>query len=140
MQKLAEVCIRRPIFAAMLILALVVIGAAAYARLGVDRFPAVDIPQVRVRATLPGAAPEEMETEVAQRLEEAVNTVEGLDELRSISGAGRGVHGRELRARARRRRRGAGRARSRLRRPRRSAARPRPARSSRSSTTSRARC
>src|SRR4029453_5458901 len=88
MQKLAEVCIRRPIFASMLILALVVVGAAAYARLGVDRFPAVDIPQIRVRATLPGAAPEEMETEVAQRLEEGVNTVEGLDELRSISGAG----------------------------------------------------
>src|SRR5262245_26985795 len=88
MQKLAEVCIRRPIFASMLILALVVVGAAAFMRLGVDRFPAVDIPQVRVRATLPGAAPEEMETEVAQRLEEAVNTVEGLDELRSISGAG----------------------------------------------------
>ena len=72
----------------MLILALVVIGAAAYTRLGVDRFPAVDIPQVRVRAVLPGAAPEEMETEVAQPLEEAVNTVEGLDELRSISGSG----------------------------------------------------
>src|SRR4029453_7858740 len=88
MQKFAEVCMRRPIVAAMLILALVVVGAAAYLQLGVDRFPAVDIPQVRVRATLPGAAPEEMETEVAQRLEEAVNTVEGLDELRSISGAG----------------------------------------------------
>ena len=88
MQRLAEICIRRPVFASMLILALVVIGAAAYTRLGVDRFPAVDIPQVRVRAVLPGAAPEEMETEVAQPLEEAVNTVEGLDELRSISGAG----------------------------------------------------
>src|SRR5580765_8354685 len=72
----------------MIILALVVIGAAAYLQLGVDRFPAVDIPQVRVRALLPGAAPEEMETEVAQRLEESVNTVEGLDELRSISGPG----------------------------------------------------
>jgi HAE1 family hydrophobic/amphiphilic exporter-1 len=87
-QKLAEICIRRPVFAAMLVLALVVVGAAAYTQLGVDRFPAVDIPQVRVRAMLPGAAPEEMETEVAQRLEEAVNTVEGLDELRSISGNG----------------------------------------------------
>ena len=91
MQKLAEICIRRPIFASMLILALVVVGAAAYLQLGVDRFPAVDIPQVRVRATLPGAAPEEMETEVAQRLEEAVNTVEGLDELRSISGSGAAI-------------------------------------------------
>ena len=53
MQKLAEVCIRRPVFAAMLILALVVVGWAAYAQLGVDRFPAVDMPQIRVRATLP---------------------------------------------------------------------------------------
>ena len=88
MQKLAEVCIRRPVFAAMLILALVVAGAAAYVQLGVDRFPVVDIPQVRVRTTLPGAAPEEMETEVAQPLEAAVNTVEGLDELRSITGNG----------------------------------------------------
>ncbi|MCW5893020.1 MAG: efflux RND transporter permease subunit [bacterium] len=88
MQKLAEVCIRRPIFASMLILALVVVGGTAYLQLGVDRFPTVDIPQVRVRSLLPGAAPEEMETEVAQRLEEAVNTVEGLDELRSVSGAG----------------------------------------------------
>ena len=86
MQKLAEVCIRRPVFAAMLILALVVIGATAYFQLGIDRYPAVDIPQVRVRVTLPGAAPQDMETEVAQRLEEAVNTVEGLDELRSITG------------------------------------------------------
>ncbi len=88
MQKLAEVCIRRPVFAAMLILALVVVGWAAYAQLGVDRFPSVDMPQIRVRATLPGASPEELETEVAQRLEEAVNTVQGLDELRSISGQG----------------------------------------------------
>jgi HAE1 family hydrophobic/amphiphilic exporter-1 len=91
MQKLAEVCIRRPVFAAMLVLALVVVGAVAYRHLGVDRFPAVDIPQVRVRAILPGAAAEETETEIAQRLEEAVNTVEGLDELRSISGPGAGV-------------------------------------------------
>jgi HAE1 family hydrophobic/amphiphilic exporter-1 len=90
-QALAEICIRRPVFAAMLILALVVIGTAAYTQLGVDRFPAVDVPQVRVRAVLRGASPEEMETEVAHRLEEAVNTVEGLDELRSITGPGAAV-------------------------------------------------
>ncbi len=88
MQKLAEICIRRPVFAAMLILALVVVGATAYLQLGVDRYPAVDIPQVRVRATLPGAAPHKMETEVARRLEEVMNTVEGLDELRSVTGNG----------------------------------------------------
>src|SRR3954468_16815158 len=88
MQKLAEICIRRPVFATMLILALVVVGAAAYYNLGVDRFPSVDMPTVSLRTTLPGASPEETETEVSEVIEEAVNTVEGIDELRSISGNG----------------------------------------------------
>src|SRR6185295_13295051 len=85
MQKLAEICIRRPVFAAMIILALVVVGAASYGRLGVDRFPAVDLPTVSVRTNLPGASTEETEAEVSQRIEEAVNTVEGIQELRSVS-------------------------------------------------------
>jgi len=88
MQKLAEICIRRPVFAAMIILALVVVGAASYSRLGVDRFPSVDLPTVTVRTNLPGASTEEMETEVSQKIEEAVNTVEGIEELRSVSGPG----------------------------------------------------
>ena len=88
MRKLAEICISRPIFASMLIMALVVVGATSYFRLGVDRFPAVDLPTVNVRTTLGGASPEEMETEITQRIEAAVNTVDGIDELRSISGAG----------------------------------------------------
>ena len=91
MQKLAEVCIRRPVFAAMLILALVVVGAASYVRLGVDRFPSVDLPTVSVRTQLPGASTEEVETEISKRIEEAVNSVEGIDELRSISGPGASV-------------------------------------------------
>ena len=62
MQKLAEVCIKRPIFAAMIVLALVVVGAASYFRLGVDRFPSVDLPTVRIQTILPGASPEEIET------------------------------------------------------------------------------
>ena len=61
MQKLAEVLHPPPIFAAMIILALVVVGAASYFRLGVDRFPSVDLPNVSVRTTLPGASPEEIE-------------------------------------------------------------------------------
>ena len=88
MQKLADICIRRPVFASMMMLALVVVGAAAYARLGVDRFPSVDLPTVRVSTRLPGASPAEVETEVAQIIEEAVNTVQGIRELRSISGSG----------------------------------------------------
>ena len=88
MQKLAEVCIKRPIFAAMIILALVVVQAAAYFRLGVDRFPSVDLPTVRILTVTRGFS-REIETQVSQRIEEAVNTVEGINELRSISGQGR---------------------------------------------------
>ncbi len=89
MQKLAEICIKRPVFAAMIILALVVVGASSYFKLGVDRFPAVDVPTVTVRAMLPGASPEESEAALAQVLEEAVNTVEGVEQLRSVSSQGR---------------------------------------------------
>ncbi len=91
MQKLAEVCIRRPVFAAMIILALVVVGAASYGKLGVDRFPKVDVPVVTVRTELPGASTEEVETQVSHKLEEVVNTVEGINELRSISVSGSSV-------------------------------------------------
>ncbi len=88
MQKLAEISIRRPVFASMIILALVVVGVASYFRLGVDRFPSVDLPNVSIRTTLPGASPEEVETIISQPIEEVVNTVEGIDELRSASGPG----------------------------------------------------
>ena len=88
MQWLAEICVRRPVFAVMLILALVVSGVAAYLQLGVDRFPKMDLPSVWVRTTYRNAAPEEIETEITQLLEDAVATVEGIDELRSISSEG----------------------------------------------------
>ncbi|PYS82924.1 MAG: AcrB/AcrD/AcrF family protein, partial [Acidobacteria bacterium] len=88
MQKLAEICIRRPVFAAMIVLSLVVVGAASYFRLGVDRFPSVDLPTVTIRTSLPGASSEEIETLVSQPIEEAVNTVDGMDELRSVSAPG----------------------------------------------------
>jgi HAE1 family hydrophobic/amphiphilic exporter-1 len=88
MQKLAEICIRRPVFASMIVLSLVVVGAASYFRLGVDRFPAVDLPTVSVRTELPGASTEEMETQVSQKIEEAVNTIQGISELRSITSPG----------------------------------------------------
>lgn len=88
MQKLAEICIRRPVFAMMIVLTLVVLGVAGYARLGVDRFPSVDLPVVRVAASLPGASPAEMESSVSQPIEEVINTIEGINELRSVNGAG----------------------------------------------------
>ena len=88
MQKLAELCIRRPVFATVLVLALVVVGFFAYNQLGVDRFPKVDFPFVVITTTLPGAAPEEMETEVTDKIEEAVNTISGIDQLISTSSDG----------------------------------------------------
>src|SRR6266851_1290630 len=88
MQKLAEICIRRPVFATMIVLSLVVVGSASYFKLGVDRFPSVDLPTVSVRTNLPGASAEEVESLVTQQIEEVVNTVDGIDELRSISGPG----------------------------------------------------
>jgi hydrophobic/amphiphilic exporter-1 (mainly G- bacteria), HAE1 family len=90
-QRLAEICIKRPVFASMIILALVVVGAASYFRLGVDRFPKVDLPTVSIRTDLPGASTEEVETQLSQKIEEVVNTVEGITELRSISGAGKSI-------------------------------------------------
>src|SRR6185436_5793747 len=88
MEKLAAICIRRPVFASMIIVSLVVVGAASYFNLGVDRFPAVDLPTVRIMTRLPGASPGEVEAQVSQLIEENVNTVEGIKELRSISGPG----------------------------------------------------
>jgi hydrophobic/amphiphilic exporter-1 (mainly G- bacteria), HAE1 family len=90
-QKLAEICIRRPVFAAMIVLSLVVVGSASYFKLGVDRFPSVDLPTVSVRTNLPGASPEEIETLVSQPIEEVVNTVDGIDNLRSVSVQGNSI-------------------------------------------------
>ena len=86
MQKLAEISIRRPVFGTMIVLALVVVGIAGYLKLGVDRSPPVDVPQIYVGTRLPGASPVEVESLISQPIEEQVNTVEGITELRSISG------------------------------------------------------
>ncbi|MEZ5397523.1 MAG: efflux RND transporter permease subunit [Bryobacterales bacterium] len=85
MQKLAEICVKRPVFAVMLVMAMVVIGAVSYPKLGIDRFPDVDLPIISVRTTLLGASPEEIESTVTRRIEDAVATVEGIDNIRSTS-------------------------------------------------------
>ena len=66
-------------------LSLVVIGAFSYFKLGVDRFPNVEFPFIIVTTVLPGAAPEEIETEITDKIEESVNTISGIDELTSFS-------------------------------------------------------
>ena len=88
MQKLAEICIERPVFATVLILTLVVVGAFGYTTLGLDRFPNVDFPFVTITTQYPGAAPQEMETDVSEKLEDGVSSISGIDELRSFSSDG----------------------------------------------------
>lgn len=91
MHKLAELCVKRPVFASVLVLTLVVIGLFAYFGLPVDRFPNIDLPVVVISTRLIGAAPEEVETEVTDKVEEAVNTISGVDQLQSISAEGMSV-------------------------------------------------
>ncbi len=91
MHGLAQLCVRRPVFTTMLILALIVVGAFSYFSLGVDLFPKVDIPAVTVTVADPGASPEEVETEITKKVEDAVNTVSLIDEVRSTSSEGRSV-------------------------------------------------
>jgi len=88
MQWLAEICIKRPVFACVLVLSLVVVGAFSYFQLGVDRFPRVEFPNVSVTTRLTGAAPEDVETEITDKIERAINTIAGIDELRSVSAEG----------------------------------------------------
>ncbi|HEY0380069.1 MAG TPA: efflux RND transporter permease subunit [Pyrinomonadaceae bacterium] len=85
MQKLAEICVRRPVFATMLILSLTVVGLFSYKSLGVDLFPKIDLPTITVSVVNPGASPQEIETEITDKVEGAVNTISGIDELRSTS-------------------------------------------------------
>ena len=85
MQKLAEICVRRPVFATMLILSLTVVGMFSYKSLGVDLFPKIDLPTITVTVVNPGASPQEIETEITDKVEGAVNTISGIDELRSTS-------------------------------------------------------
>src|ERR671916_1339004 len=89
MQWLAEICVHRPVFATVIVLFLTVVGGFSFFTLGVDRFPKIDLPTVSVQTNNPGAAPEQMETEVTDIIEGAVNTVPGIDEMRSSSSQGR---------------------------------------------------
>lgn len=88
MQWLAQLCVRRSVFASVLILVIMVLGAVGYMRLGVDQFPNVDIPIVVVTTRLDGASPEEVELDVTDKIEGAVNTISGIDELTSNSSEG----------------------------------------------------
>src|SRR5450759_1547718 len=91
MHTLAQLCVRRPVFATMLILSLVVVGIFSYFSLGVDLFPKVDIPTVIVIIANPGASPEELETEISKKVEDTDNSIWQVDEVRSASAGGQAL-------------------------------------------------
>jgi hydrophobe/amphiphile efflux-1 (HAE1) family protein len=86
--KLADVSIERPVFATMMIFALIVLGWFSYLKLNIDQFPDIDFPYVTVTTILPGAGPEQIETDVTKIIEDAVNTIGGIDHIQSISQEG----------------------------------------------------
>jgi HAE1 family hydrophobic/amphiphilic exporter-1 len=85
MHALAALCVKRPVFATMLIVALMVVGIFSFFTLGVDLFPKIDLPTIIVTVANPGASAEEIETDITKRIEDAVNTTSGIDAMQSTS-------------------------------------------------------
>jgi HAE1 family hydrophobic/amphiphilic exporter-1 len=86
--KLSDISIQRPVFATMMILALIVLGLFSYIKLNIDLFPDIDFPYVTITSVLPGAGPEQIETDVTKKIEDAINTIAGLDHIQSVSQEG----------------------------------------------------
>jgi HAE1 family hydrophobic/amphiphilic exporter-1 len=82
---LADTSIKRPVFATMMVMALVVFGVVSYPTIGVDLFPKVDFPIVNIKTVLRGASPEIMDVDVTDKIEEAVNTINGVKTISSMS-------------------------------------------------------
>lgn len=85
---LSDISIKRPVFAAVMMLALVVLGLFSFRQLAIDQFPNVDIPYVTVVTKFPGASPESVEREVSKRIEDAVNPIAGVKHVSSVSHEG----------------------------------------------------
>ena len=86
--RIADISIRQPVFITMIIIALLVVGALSYSRLGVDLMPDVSLPVIAVTVANPGVGPEEMESQVAKPIEDVLSTINGLDKISSTSAEG----------------------------------------------------
>ncbi|NLI15566.1 MAG: efflux RND transporter permease subunit, partial [candidate division Zixibacteria bacterium] len=82
---LADTSIKRPVFATMVIAALVVLGLASYIRANLELMPSIDFPYVIVSTIYPGASPESVESDVTTKIEDAVNTISGIKNIHSTS-------------------------------------------------------
>jgi hydrophobic/amphiphilic exporter-1 (mainly G- bacteria), HAE1 family len=87
---LSALCVRRPVFATMLVMSLVVLGVFSFRDLGVDLFPRADPATVNVSLTLPGASPDEISSSVVEPMEQAISGVSGIDEISARISEGRG--------------------------------------------------
>src|SRR5512140_2630623 len=85
---LSDLSIKRPIFATVMMLALVTLGIFSYKRLAVEMFPNVEFPLISVVTTFPGASPETVEREISKRIEDAVNQLAGVKHVFSTSREG----------------------------------------------------
>ena len=85
---LSDLSVKQPVFATMMMVALVVLGIFSYRELSIDLFPDVDFPVVTVQTLYPGVAPETVETEVTKRIEEAINPIEGVKHITSTTTEG----------------------------------------------------
>ena len=85
---LSDLSVKQPVFATMMMIALVVLGVFSYRELSIDLFPDVDFPVVTVQTAYPGVAPETVETEVTKRIEEAINPIEGVKHITSTTTEG----------------------------------------------------
>src|SRR5260370_42290449 len=83
--KLTQIAVDNPVFATMMMVALLVMGLFSYRQLGIDQFPNVDFPIVVVTTNYPGASPEAVGTEISRKIEESVNPLAGLKTLSSRS-------------------------------------------------------
>jgi HAE1 family hydrophobic/amphiphilic exporter-1 len=88
---LSDLSIKQPVFATMMMAALVVLGIFSYRELSTDLFPNVDLPVVSIRTIYPGVAPETVETEVTKRIEEAINPIEGIRHITSTTTEGASI-------------------------------------------------
>src|ERR671936_830706 len=87
---LSELCVRRPVFATMLVMSLVVLGIFSFRDLGVDLFPRADPATLNVTLSLPGASPDEVSSSVVEPMEQAISGVSGIDEISARINEGRG--------------------------------------------------
>src|SRR5690348_3426400 len=88
MQRLAELCVRRPVLSRVITLAMVALGVFAFLGLNVSRYPDVELPIITVVTQFPGATPEEVETDVTHKIEDGVAGIDGIEKVTSTSTGG----------------------------------------------------